>query len=661
MEEYVINNFIFGQVSKKMRGRTDLALYRTGCNLLKNYLIYPESGAIVRFPGTWYVADALGEDSQIFDFVDTSGNGFIIEINGGTILPRSESKVYPSIDIATGLGITYSADALKEVDYAYMLNQMYFVHRDYEVLKLVYDPATDTFTASTPVFNPTGGTLPAKTGGFTGAGNRPGVVSFKDGRLILGSNTNYPNVFWMGVVYDSTGYGFDDFEIPATIVDSSPIEIILAESNGSIIRAIEPSRGLIVITDTSAIEIFYTDGTTFTPTTIPTQRVRSGYGGEQSLSVKYDNSVVFVQRGGVKLRLAIIASDQDIYNAPDLTAYNDELLVSKAKKIAVQTIPFEVLYSVTGDGDIVALTLSRGANGGLIPGFSLIETDGKYKSICIVNSKDKESVWVVVTRENGTFIERLHSINYDESSFMYLDSSVEWEAPGSETATLANDATTGELLITLGTGSTLVAGDYVEITDTGSNDLDGLYVQLDPAGTSPTFRLFDAYTGNSIYTTYSGSCTIRQAKNTLSGLTHLEGQEIGVVVDYSAVSNETVVSGAITSDVFGHHIIAGLNNESVVEPLNVGILKSKFKITPRIVIELIDSKGGYIEVDNDVYQLPNQDTFVLDEPFPLYTGAIEMPISGHYNLSSSVKIKQTDPYPLTIVSLIELVDISGVK
>ncbi len=662
MAEYVINNFIYGQLSKKMRGRTDLALYKSGLNILRNFLIYPQSGAIVRFPGTWFVSSAINGNSRLFDFVATDGTGFLIEINGSTVVIRDMSGVTKATIDLTSLPtpINYSAEHLAEVDYAYMLNQIYFVHREYEVLKITYAPSTGAFTASIPNFNPTGGSSYNKAGGsnaFSGAGNRPGVVTFKDGRLVLGSNGNYPNVYWMGVVYDSTGYGFDDFEIPSTLTDSSPIEIVLAENRGSIIRAIESSRGLTIITDTTAIEVFYTDGVSFSPLSVPTQRVRSAYGGKQSLSTRYNNSIVFVQRGGIKLRMAVIATDNDIYESPDLTAYNDEILSEGAKYIAVQTVPFEVLYVVTADGKIAALSLSSTANG-LIPGFSSIETDGKYKSIVVINAVDREYVWVLVERDNGTYIERLGDISYNENTYMYLDSAVMWEAPDAESASLAPDAS-GELVVTLGTGTTLGAGDYIKIDGTDVNDLDGWFFRLDPSGTAPNFKIYDAITGNVVKDTYSGPCTVREARNSLTTLGHLEGEDVGVVVDQSAVGNETVSSGKIETDVFGCKIVAGLNNYSKAQPLDVGVLKSRFKITPRVVIELIDSKGGYIGVGGSTYLLPNQEMFNLDEPFPLYSGIIETAVSGSYDFSGSVIIQQDEPYPMSVVSLIQLVDISG--
>jgi hypothetical protein len=57
--------------------------------------------------------------------------------------------------------------------------------------------------------------------------------------------------------------------------------------------------------------------------------------------------------------------------------------------------------------------------------------------------------------------------------------------------------------------------------------------------------------------------------NALSGLSHLEGEEIAILGDGSVIASETVASGAVTLDEYANKIHAGLPFQMVVEPMEI--------------------------------------------------------------------------------------------
>lgn len=153
---------------------------------------------------------------------------------------------------------------------------------------------------------------------------------------------------------------------------------------------------------------------------------------------------------------------------------------------------------------------------------------------------------------------------------------------------------------------------------------------------------------------------------TVTGLDHLDGKEVSILADGGVVPPMTVSSGQITIPYPASKIHVGLGYECDLETLNVeantrgGTIQGKLIKITDVVLQLVNSKGGQIGPDFDtlhdmVYNLPDN----YGEPSGLYTGETKELLGGGYEEGGRVCIRQSDPLPMTIASIIPTVTVGG--
>lgn len=147
------------------------------------------------------------------------------------------------------------------------------------------------------------------------------------------------------------------------------------------------------------------------------------------------------------------------------------------------------------------------------------------------------------------------------------------------------------------------------------------------------------------------------ATKTISGLGHLEGCSVVGVADGTAFAAKTVTSGAITFTANVEHVIVGLPYNADLETLNIefdtnnGTAQGRKKRIGEVVLRLEDSKGGYIGPDTShLKAIP----YPSGATFP-YTGDVRIYLESTFDEGGRVLIRQSEPYPLTILGVMPVV------
>jgi hypothetical protein len=175
------------------------------------------------------------------------------------------------------------------------------------------------------------------------------------------------------------------------------------------------------------------------------------------------------------------------------------------------------------------------------------------------------------------------------------------------------------------------------------------------------------YTEHDAYTAYTSGGTARKKENSFTGLTHLEGEEVALLVDGAVAKVQTVASGAITADVYGAVVHAGLHSDSVLEPMRLetgsptgtGMGKKKRITKAHILVhETLGGKVGTEDGDEDdlIFREPDDP---MGTPPALYSGHKEISFPGSYDKDSFIRIVQDAPLPMTILAIMPVVDVSG--
>jgi hypothetical protein len=156
----------------------------------------------------------------------------------------------------------------------------------------------------------------------------------------------------------------------------------------------------------------------------------------------------------------------------------------------------------------------------------------------------------------------------------------------------------------------------------------------------------------------------------ISGLDHLEGEDVAVLADGNEVTGLTVASGQITLPTAASIVHAGLAYTPAIELLDIDsdgqtTLKSRPVSVSMVTIEVESSRGGFIGPRLDEggtgQMLEIKPRFDSDgyDTIALKTGKAEIPIHPQWTKGGGVRIEQRSPLPLAILSVIPRVDVGG--
>ena len=154
--------------------------------------------------------------------------------------------------------------------------------------------------------------------------------------------------------------------------------------------------------------------------------------------------------------------------------------------------------------------------------------------------------------------------------------------------------------------------------------------------------------------TYNGVSTV-----TITGLSHLEGEEVAILADGAVQASKTVASGQITLDTAATVVHAGLPYTGVIETLRLdasladGTAQSRKQRIVEMFIRVKDSgvfEAGRDEINLDDIYDPER-TLVSGAPYPLYSGDLKTNYEGTHDRDARIFIVQDSPMPLTVQSI----------
>ena len=161
--------------------------------------------------------------------------------------------------------------------------------------------------------------------------------------------------------------------------------------------------------------------------------------------------------------------------------------------------------------------------------------------------------------------------------------------------------------------------------------------------------------------TYSGS-----PATTISGLSHLEGKTVNILADGSVHPQRVVSGGAITLDQeaskvqIGLPITADLQTLPMVAQIDGSFGQGRYKNTNRIWLRVYRSSGIFAGPDADhLTEAKQRTTENYGLPPALKSEEIQLVLPPSWGDSGQVYIRQSDPLPLTVVSITAEVALGG--
>lgn len=161
------------------------------------------------------------------------------------------------------------------------------------------------------------------------------------------------------------------------------------------------------------------------------------------------------------------------------------------------------------------------------------------------------------------------------------------------------------------------------------------------------------------YSAYVSAGVARERVTTLSGLAHLEGEVVSVLVEGAAHPDRTVASGAITLSHSSSKVHVGLSYISDLETLRLdagardGTAQGKLNRIHRVILRFLSTMGGTIgpdtaSLDNLVFRAGGD---LMDTAVPLFTGDVEVAWDGAFSSDNLIFYRQTQPLPVTLEAI----------
>jgi len=327
--------------------------------------------------------------------------------------------------------------------------------------------------------------------------------------------------------------------------------------------------------------------------------------------------------------------------------------------MAYQEEPLSIIYAVREDGELVALTYQRDqqvvAWHRHIFGGSFGTGNAVCESVAVIPTDlDEYEVYVIIKRTiNGAtkrYVEVLNTFDFtetDNTSFNYLDSQLNYDGVST---TLNGDITNSATTITLtdassfnSAGKIKINKEIIKYTGKSSNDLTG------------------CTRGENLTTAaaHTSGDTVDQVVETLSGLTHLEGQTVSILADGATHPTKTVSSGAISLDRAAKKVKVGLAYTSLLQTMRIdagsqnGTSQGKTKRIYEITLRLFETVGVEVGPDLDhMERIPFRSSAnPMNEGIAPFTGDKEVEFRGNYDTDGFIVVRQTQPLPLTVLSV----------
>jgi hypothetical protein len=551
-----------------------------------------------------------------------------------------------------------------------------------------------------------------RLGCFSTTTGFPSRVGFHDRRLVFGRTEAQPDTFWMSKTSDWELFSPTEYDlVNAGVLDDNAIYYSLDAGGVDAIEwMVSASSFFIGTTGAEWIVRASTRGEAVTPETVNSVR-QTFFGGADVDAIAVRNSVFYVQRTGRKL-MEFFFDVQSDYDSIDRSILNPEILSNggEALDIVYQQFPASQLHVLRSDGQIASLTFNRKqelfAWSRMLLGGSFGTTaHGVIESIAVVPSADGRSntLYMVVKRTINGVTKRYNeflkadfnpSSATDKDDMWFVDSGLSFEnvaftsgaltanswyrvtavGTGMDLSGVGGSATPAikdefKAVFTVLTSGTVTSGVRYRVTNAGGGNMNLANV----GGNNPAL-LNDEFTATSTATPtdydggsltpvpiYGTGGALVEITNSFS-VPHLEGETCDVLGDLAVQPQKVVTSGVITTDDRHAKALIGLpyTPDMVTLPLNQGNPKGtaqgRKKRIDHVGIRRLNSLGGTITAYNDgreIDEQPIQEVRAgMNNSPDLKSDYNEVSIEQAIAEDAQIRIRQTQPYPLTVTNLV---------
>lgn len=361
----------------------------------------------------------------------------------------------------------------------------------------------------------------------------PAICGFSDERLYFGGSYKKPLSMFLSKPGD-----YYNFTIASADADAALEYPLLSGTMATLRWGLTQKEITIGTADSEWLLQGDTNGVLSVDTVNAKRHASNGSADIQAMLS--GDAILYVQRGGRRVRELAYSLEKDGYSSPDLTRLAYHIGDTGFTSMAQQVFPDPFILLTREDGQMPVLTYNRLEQ---VVAWSRVltgaETAGQFKSVAVIPSEGSEDqAWVVVSRRiNGVtkqYIEYFMPQDYgpDKRDAFYVDSGLSFDGGEKTGVTVVTLAAEGE--ITVEDASDLSNGSKVRFEGVlGCEELNGnVYTVSDLAAN--TFKLKDGdgdYIDTSEFTALVANKTITKIIASSEGKIRVKSASHGLADD----------------------------------------------------------------------------------------------------------------------------------
>ena len=531
-----------------------------------------------------------------------------------------------------------------------------------------------------------------RLGAFSGTTGYPSAVAFFEQRLFFAGTTDQPQT-----IFASRSGDFENFAPSA--LDDGAITVTIATDQVNSIRWLSPGQKMAIGTAGGEFT-FSSSGNEEAVTPTNLRVLRQGTRGVHTTRpVRIDNRVLFIQYHQRKLRELAFDFASDSFVSPDLTILSENVTGDGLVEMAFQQEPDSVVWAARNDGVLAGLTYLRDQEvvawhehviGGVSGAATITVTD--FSNIAtgtkLVFTKSDGTTVTVTCQGAGTGTPDANKFFHNSSNnatadnlFTLLNGLDDFTVanPAANVVTVEETTRTGTGFLSITTGDTTrlavtsqshalvesvitIPGDKEdELWMSVQRTIDGATRRFVEVMT-PKFDTFRGSTQDGAVFVDSSLSFAGTASSTLSGLDHLEGEDVSILGDGSVYPNQAVSSGGVSSISPAVEAAAvGLPYTSTLKTLRPekggddgsaqGRTKRVFETTFRFLDTLGAEYAPGTSNNFDTVQFRRGST-PMDSAPPLFSGDKTVQFHGSWETEGQAIVRQTQPLPFEVTSIV---------
>jgi hypothetical protein len=404
---------------------------------------------------------------------------------------------------------------------------------------------------------------------------------------------------------------------------------------------------------------------TITPTTISV-RPQSYIGASNVQPSIVNNTVVYCAARGGHVRELGYSWQSSGFVTGDLSLRASHLFDNlEILDMCYSKAPQPLLWFISSNGYLLGLTYIPDQQ---IGAWHWHDTDGTFESCTAVAEGSEDRLYVVVKRTIGgvtkRYVERMASRQViDLEDCFFVDSGLTYDGTNTTATTVTVTGGTAwdpseVLTITASSGifafpATTDVGDVVVLTDSSGNKYRLTVLSV----TSPTVATARLDKTLPVALRGVATSTWAWARDTVSGLSHLEGKTVSILADGAVMPQQVVASGAISMQRPATVINVGLPYASDLQTLPItmnvdGFGQGRYKNVNKAWVRVYKSSGIFVgPTDDKLVEVKQRTTEPYGSPPSLKSDEVDVDLTPSWKASGQVYLRQVDPLPLTVVGM----------